>query len=466
LATEEQNECEIYRVIILGRDGTKVLLVPTGDQLALPSVTILRWQRVAENLTAAVKSDWGEEVVSLFDAATGPRANSDVATYQAAEHLRTCGDPKLPTRWTPLSALGQDSLIDARDYAAIRHVVGICSGETEGIAVGPFARLGWFRELRNWIESVIEPAGFHVNGDFRQLNASPAFSLVRFATSGPTVWFKAVGEPNQREFAITCLLAQLFPEFLPRVLARRPDWNGWLTREVPGELLSNIRDRLVWERAATALARLQIQSIDHGAQILGACARDLGSATLSKLIQPFINVVAQLMERQTKVPPPVLNRKNLLVLADSLHSAVDAMGATGIPETLGHLDLNPGNIVVSNTRCAFLDWVEAYIGNPFFSLEYLLQHARREFGTSSAIESGITQAYCAQWGGVLSPGAIVEAWAFAPLLAVFAYAAGNDAWQQPERLQEPGTAGYLRSLARRMHREANELADRRLLCRQ
>ncbi len=43
MATAEQNECETYRVIMLGRSGTEVLLVPDGDRFALPSVEIPRW---------------------------------------------------------------------------------------------------------------------------------------------------------------------------------------------------------------------------------------------------------------------------------------------------------------------------------------------------------------------------------------------------------------------------------------
>lgn len=453
-------------MIVLGRRGAEVLLVPNGKRHMLPWVEIPRWQRVAENVTVGVKSDWGEEVVCLFDPATEPRTDDDVTRYHAAERLRTCGNPKMPTQWVPLSALCQDSLIETRDYAAIKQVVGVCHREIEGLSAGPFARIGWFRELRNWIQAVIEPMSFDVNGEFRQLNASASFSLVRFETSGPALWFKAVGEPNQREYAITCGLAHLFPDYLPRVLAARPDWNGWLTREVEGNLLSELQDQALWERAATALARLQIQSIDYGSKILRLGACDLGSAALSKLVQPFMSVVAQLMERQTKIPPPVLDHKNLSVLTDSLHSSLEAMEATGLPVTLGLLDLNPGNIIVSEDRRVFLDWAEAYVGNPLFSLEYLLQHARRAFGENSDVRTKMITAYCAPWDGMVSPAAIGDALAIAPLLAVFAYAAGSDAWKQPQQLQEPAAAGYLRSLARRMRREAHQWADRRPLCLQ
>jgi Ser/Thr protein kinase RdoA (MazF antagonist) len=168
------------------------------------------------------------------------------------------------------------------------------------------------------------------------------------------------------------------------------------------------------------------------------------------------------MERQAKVPPAVLDRDDLQALADSLRESVDATAAISIPETIGHLDLNPGNIIISGGRCTFLDWAEAYVGNPLFSLEYLLQHARRAFGECPDLRTKMLAAYCAEWDGV-APAAIANALTFAPLLAVFAYASGTGTWEQPEEVQEP-TAGYLRSLTRRMHRAAKEVADRRTVC--
>ena len=370
----------------------------------------------------------------------------------------------MPTRWVPLSRLSQDSFIDARDYSVICQARVACNVQIEGASAGPFARVGWFRELCDWIEDVVEPMGFHLNGEFRQLNASPSFSLVRFETDGPALWFKAVGGANQREFTITYALAQLFPDYLPQMLATRPDWNGWLTREVAGKLLSEIQEHALWEQAAVSLAKLQIESIGQVTRFLAEGARDLGAAVLSKLIRPFMEVISQLMKRQIKVPPAVLGPKDLLLLAGFLKESVDAMEAVEIPETLGHLDLNPGNIIVSHSGCVLLDWAEAFVGNPFLSLQYLLEHARRTLGTGSAIETKLIALYCGQWEGIVSPAAIADALALAPLLAVFAYAAGSDAWSEPERLQERVTAGYLRSLTRRMHREANELANRRTLC--
>jgi hypothetical protein len=293
---------------------------------------------------------------------------------------------------------------------------------------------------------------------------APSFSLIRFETDGPALWFKAVGKPNEKETSITCTLAQLFPDYLPPILGTRPDWNGWLAEEAEGRNLHETQEITFWKAAATALARLQIESIDHGPRILSAGARDLGPAVLASLVQPFIEMMTQLMEEQRKVPPAVLCRQELLSLGDCIHSALAALDAVGIPPTVGHFDLNPGNIIVSPTRCVFLDWVEAYVGNPLLSFEYLLEHLRGITAMSASVEATLIESYCAQWEKVVSPAAFGEALRFGPLLAVFAYAIGNDAWTDMQKLLEPATAGYLRSLARRMNREANELTHRRPVC--
>ncbi len=457
-------ERETYRVIVLSPDGKDILVVPDVGRFALPSVEIPQWQRVAENLGKAVKSAWGEEIVCLSELSELAGTYGAGIHYQVARHWRTVDGPKVPTKWFSVAALSKDSPTDVTDYSAIQQSIAQCGADGKTSPTGPFTCLGWFDELREWIEEVIGPLGFQLNGRFRQLNASPSFSLIRFDTDGPALWFKAVGEPNQREFPITCELSRLFPRYVPIVLATRSEWNGWLTREAVGKPLSEAQEDALSEQSASSLADLQIDSIERGTQILAAGARDLGVNVLSKMVGPFIETMTQLMERQTKIPPAPLSHKELLFLGDRLQTALEALEALEIPETLGHLDLNPGNIVASPDRCVFLDWAEAYVGNPFFTFQYLLEHLRRSAAGDSALEMSLVSSYREQWKRMVGSTAIDGALSLAPLLATFAYAAGSDAWRYQERMQDPATAGYLRSLARRMHREANTLGERRSLC--
>jgi aminoglycoside phosphotransferase (APT) family kinase protein len=133
------------------------------------------------------------------------------------------------------------------------------------------------------------------------------------------------------------------------------------------------------------------------------------------------------------------------------------LSALGIPDSLGHLDLNPWNIVVGREGCAFLDWAEAYVGHPFYSFQYLLEHFRRAVSLDRSREAHLTESYAEPWRHVVCGEAVGEALKLAPVLAAFAYAAGTGVWDDGENLRDPATAAFLRSLARRLNREAIEI---------
>jgi aminoglycoside phosphotransferase (APT) family kinase protein len=153
-----------------------------------------------------------------------------------------------------------------------------------------------------------------------------------------------------------------------------------------------------------------------------------------------------------------------MLLGEQIEEVLSLSAALGIPDALGHLDLNPGNVIVSEGHSVFLDWAEAYVGNPLFSFQYLLEHFRRMARVDATAESGLTSTYSQEWQSLVPPENLARALAFAPVLAVFAYAAATEAWRDRARLQDPKFAGYLRSLTRRMHREANLLEGRSALC--
>ena len=93
-----------------------------------------------------------------------------------------------------------------------------------------------------------------------------------------------------------------------------------------------------------------------------------------------------------------------------------------IPDTLGHSDFNPGNIIVGPERCTFLDWAEAYVGHPFLTFEYFLAHLRKDYPQLAPLESELRASYSRIWSSVASPEQIAQAYSFSPLVAVYAYA--------------------------------------------
>ena len=259
-------------------------------------------------------------------------------------------------------------------------------------------------------------------------------------------------------------VGKTFPKHLPTTIATHNAWNGWLALEAEGTSLGETKEFQYWKTAAAALATLQIESTANTGILVEAGVRELPCFVLSKLVRPFLNVMAALMEEQPKVPPAVLSHGELRFLEDQILEALSSLEEFHLPDALGHLDLNPGNVIVSDTHCVFLDWAEAYVGNPFLSFQFLCEHFRRTTGTEADAETELTAAYAMPWRSVISSDRLEEALSLAPLIAVFAYAAATGGWRDAAKLREPKFAAYLRSLTRRMYRESERLTGRSSPC--
>jgi aminoglycoside phosphotransferase (APT) family kinase protein len=288
--------------------------------------------------------------------------------------------------------------------------------------------------------------------------------LLRFETNGAALWFKAVGEPNAHEHAITLQLSDLFPSYLPDVIASKREWNAWLSVEAPGQHLSQKSRIDEWQSAVTALADLQIASLGNGLHLIDAGCRDVRACSLLERVDGFFDRIAELMENQAKLAPPPLKRSELASLAQEIRKSLEEFNESEIPNVLGHLDCNPGNILVSQERCIFLDWAEGCIGHPFFTFQYLLEHWRRFHGVNASAEKAILSAYTIPWQSFVSSCDLAAALRLTPLLGVFAYASVGHTWRNGSVVDEPETATFLRSLARRMQREADTIQQRRLTC--
>ena len=455
-----QSELETWRLILLDqqRREIKVIANDVTSTISLPEVEIPYGQRIAESLTKAVRDLLHLNTLCLF---IPTLCKPNEARYAVMETL-PAPDSDSNCRSITLHELVASSFQNQDDFLGLQQALTELDNR-EIDSASPFIRQGWFEDARNWIADCLHPVQLALTGDFDQLNGSESFSLIRFETDGPDVWFKAVGEPNLREFPITLELSRRLPKYLPTIIGERADWNGWLALSAGPKSLVDTTDLGSWEAAVRTLADLQIDSIEGSDALLQADAHDLRTDKLAELVQPFLEVVSRLMQQQTKLSPSPLAPEDLELLGLRLQDATTLLEDLRIPHTLGHLDLNPGNIFPADEGCKFLDWAEAYVGHPFFSFEYLSAHRRRTLG-STEVESSLLAAYAQRWARVLSEEVIAEAFAFIPLVAVFAYAVSLPTWKDDAILCDPNVAGYIRSLARRMNREAVQLLDRRTLC--
>jgi hypothetical protein len=362
-------------------------------------------------------------------------------------------------QWRAVPSLSVDTFVESADHRAMECSLGMMDQHQSKALPGFFRRPGWLRAVKEWIEGQAATAGFRLTGTFRQLNASPTFSLIRFETDGPALWFKAVGAPNLGEYSITLALASAFPNFVPQVLAAKPEWNAWLTTEVAGSHPDGRSRHYVWTAVARQIAKLQIATIGHSQHLMDAGCHDARTLSLVGAVEPFLEATAGFMKRQTTTSPAPLSRTDLLLLGRQLRNALSALADSDIPDVLGHLDLNPRNILVSENSCIFLDWAEACIGHPVLAFQLFLEHLRRLHSIHDQRQEELVRAYVEAWRPLVEPRQLLQALGFAPLLAAFAHVIGSNIWSAADPYCGDATAKLCRSISRRMKREANALSS-------
>ena len=448
-------------MIAFADGGLTVLTLRSHCGLEFPSVEIPRNQRLAARITREMKERWGYETICLFEMEIRcPGIGEKATLWQVVECHRIPRQPDSHSTWHDVSSLSPEQFSNSIDYAMLERSRGRLRTKSRTM---PFSRLGWFQELRAWVEEKSRPFGIRLAGTFCQFNASPSFSLIRFDTNTSPVWFKAVGEPNQHELPVTNTLSEVCQPLLPTLIATRPEWGAWLMSD-GGTPVTEIDSTLAeWRQIAADLAMLQISSIPHSSKLLGAGSRDLRTTTLLALVEPFFETMRALMLKQAKPSPPPLSSAELDDVAASLKDALTALGQSEFPVTLGHSDLNPGNILWTGSRAIFIDWAESHVGHPLVTYEYLRAHLRKSWPDMAGFEAFVRTAYIQPWKYHISAQSMANALLFSPLVAVFAYAV--NLWRSRRgQADRPETLAYLRSLTRQMKREASVLEAGTALC--
>lgn len=459
--TDQKTESDLNRIILLGAAGSELLVQPKSERLFLPRIPLNQYQRVAQQLTAFTEREFSQVSVSLFKLDHLRIASQQC--YQVMECIEVPRD-RGEYRWAAVNSLHEFEWDEPEDSEAVHHALAQCGAFARDRKTGTFGQLGWMADLTDWVRDLIRPRGLYLNGRFSQFNASATFSLIRFQTNGQALWFKAVGEPNLREFSITRALSSHLSEYVPRLVGVREECNGWLAFEHPGTHPDETSDLEVWTRIGSALADLQIASLGQTLHFLDLGCLDARVDSLRGIVEPFFSAIGELITQQNDDSVPPLSSGQLSLLQLQLQDFLSKMGDFEIPNALGHLDLNLGNIVASRDSCVFLDWAAACVGSPLISFYFVLQQLRRARPSAPSWEAVLTSAYIDRWRSFVAPGELTAAIASTPLLALFAYASCGTAWKNPAFRSRPEVATYLCNLTRRMKQEMDSFRARRSPC--
>jgi hypothetical protein len=433
------------RLVII--DACSLQILALHARSILPRAIAPADSRIAETLTETIRRRFGLCTIQL--ALLGAQTeSSSCAVFEIVGRM-----PTLPGThsFRGLDRISSQELTEQERVQILRILAG------EAHELGRFARLGWIYELilKTGVSSDRQTLPV-----IRHLNEGVDFSLLdlRFA-DGQNLWFKAVGKPNAREFALTRELARRFPQFLPKIVATVPEWNGWMMEEVQGTPLDHAEGIEPCAHALTGLAILQLESSEGINSLSALGAKDWSCRRIRSLLGQFFEDARDAMLAQTSVRSKALSQGELSQLKEDVEAALCESIEAGLPETLLHGDIGHGNILATVDGPVFLDWAETAIGHPFLSAEHLLADLARSSSMIREKQTELRHHYANHWRGRLPKAAIEEAIALSPAMGAFVYA--FSAWEANRDRPDPAQAWPLiRSLLRRTQRELHEVQGR------
>lgn len=226
----------------------------------------------------------------------------------------------------------------------------------------PWREPGWLATAHAWIDDQLSHLDLQRVGDIEQPHVYPWSTVLRVPTTVGNVWFKANDESLRHEAALVTMLTKRRPGLVPPLLAADLK-RGWMLMTDAGEQLrvAIARERSLdrWLVVLPEYARLQLELADEVDTLLAMGVPDLRLETLPEKYEQLLH--------QIDVEP-------------RFHTAISRVGALcdtlsgyGIAETIQHDDLHDGQIFIRDGRHVLLDWGDACVSHPFFTLSVTLE---------------------------------------------------------------------------------------------
>jgi hypothetical protein len=220
----------------------------------------------------------------------------------------------------------------------------------------------WLAGAMAWIDDRLAASGRRRVGEPDQMHVRPWATVIGIPTDAGMAFFKANTSALKHEALATLLLSQRVPERVPPLIADDTDL-GWMLMEDGGrrlrEVIAEERDMSRWNdvlEGAADVARAMEPVVD---QLIAAGVPDLRLATLPDRYAALVGTEDVDQRFRDAVP--------------RVREMADELASYGVTETLQHDDLHDGQVFVKGDRQLILDWGDAVVSHPFFTLSVTLE---------------------------------------------------------------------------------------------
>ncbi|MEO5633568.1 phosphotransferase [Gaiella sp.] len=225
----------------------------------------------------------------------------------------------------------------------------------------------WRATADRWVDDQLARLELEPTGEGERIHDRPWSTVIRVPTRGGAVFFKAVIPVLRHEAGLTELLGRRRPDCVPPPLAVNRD-EGWLLLEDGGQTLRSIveADRGIgrWRDVLALYASLQIDLAPDLPELLELGVPDLRLAELPARFEALLAAIGDRL--------PDNERRRLEASLPWANAACEELASAGIPETIQHDDLHDAQVFVRDGCYRLLDWGDACVSHPFFTLAVTL----------------------------------------------------------------------------------------------
>jgi len=221
-----------------------------------------------------------------------------------------------------------------------------------------------------WIRRFLEPAAA-----IEVAHEQPWATVLRVPLANGSAWFKACAPLQAFESRLTAELATRWRDRVPRVVAY-DDGRFWLLMADAGTAISSLGNPpRAWMAALPCYAELQIGEIAYATDHLAHCVPDLRLETLPSRYEDLIRL---------ELPLGPEDVRRLQDFAAPFGQLCDQLATAGISETIQHDDLHHTNLYIDGPLARVLDWGDASVAHPFFSLVVTFRFLEEQNNTNAA----------------------------------------------------------------------------------
>lgn len=233
--------------------------------------------------------------------------------------------------------------------------------------VPPWENPAWLDAANGWISESCEAAGLVRTGP-GEIRGRMYSIVVRVPIEGGCVWFKENPPRSAFEPAIADALTRWSPQDAPPLIAVDLERRWALTHNVGDRLDDLIRVDPDMRNMHTPLrryARLQRALVPHVDELLGLGVPDARPERIEELLDGLLEHGSGLIAEDAL--------RHVAALRPEVRAWAKELAGYGVPSTLDHDDLHPGNILGTSTDARPFDWGDAVVGSPFHSLLVILR---------------------------------------------------------------------------------------------